>query len=699
MFKSLAAAGVSGGTSAATTVTRLTSDTVAHATLLRLSRLAGGATAIAQSVAILGRHADVRRVARLTELPERTLLTAQDALVAADLMHAGPPMTFVHPIVQASIYQAMPRGQRSLAHAAAARLLAGEGADVEDVAAHLLAAEPGTSEEALAMLRAAAAAALTRGAPESAAAYLQRAALEARTSELRAQVLYELAQAQSVLRRPEAVATFQESMRSTPDPAFRSRAAVDLVETLMVARHWDVALSAINDTLATAGDADAETIACLEVFRAQIMAYDVRLVGRFEAERPHLAEIAARGGRAGRLMAALLAACAIARNEPAAEVITLSTRALDEGVLMAGVDAEAWGPYAAAPLAWLGQRDVALAAAEQMRDAARRRGSVYGFVRGTALHALVFALQGDLRGAEADIRAAFELARDGDAMYGLLLLICWAVDALLERPALDEVAAVFEDTDFTPLDGTYLGAWFLETRGRLRLMRGERAAAADDLRRCGSLTQAFHTVNPMLSQWRSSCALAMPDGEKTEARRLVEEELVMARSTGMPAPAAVALRAAGLVERGDTGIALLRKSVDLAQNAGSPLETARTLVTLGAALRRAGRRAAAEGPLREGLDMAHACGADRLAGRAEEELRTLGFRPRRRALFGAEALTPSEVRVARAAARGVSNREIAQSMFVTMKTVETQLRSVYQKLAITGREQLSTALGRPSSID
>lgn len=697
MFKSLAAAGVSIDTSGAASVTKLTSDTVAHATLLRLSRLSPEATAIAQCVAVLGRHAQLGSVARLSKLHEHTVLRARDALVSADLMHAGPPMTFVHPIVAASIYHAIPRGQRSMAHAAAAHMLTDDGADVEDVAAHLLLAEPGAAAEALDTLRAAARVARTRGAPESAAAYLERALLES-TAEARAHVLHELAQARSVLRQPLAVERFHEAIDASRDPAFRARVAVDLVETLMVTRQWDAALHEIDTALAIPAS-DSETTACLEVFRAHVMAYDVRLVDRFEATRPRLAEIADRDGRSGRLMAALLAACAVARNEPPREVVALSTHALADGLLMAGADAEAWGPFAAARLAWLGQHDVALAAAEQMRDAAQRRGSVYGFVRGTALHALALARAGDLRGAEADIRGAYDLARDGDALYGLLLLLCWAVDALLERPGLDDVARVFEVTDVAPLDGTYLGAWFLETRGRLRRMRGERAKAADDLRRCGGLMKAFHTVNPMLSRWRSECALALPDSERAEALHLVDEELALAAATGVAEPQAVALRTAGLLERGDAAIERLRTSLDRHQDGDSPVEQARTLVALGAALRQAGRRQAAEQRLREGLGIAHSSGAERLAGHAEEELRALGFRPRRRAMFGVDALTPSELRVAREAARGVTNRDIAQSLFVTLKTVESQLRSAYQKLEIAGRSELAAALERRDTTD
>ena len=693
LFRELAAAGISPTAASAASVTRVTSQTVAHATLLRLARLSVAAVPVAESVAVLGRHADARRVARLGDVTEDAVLRARDALAAANLMHAGPPMRFEHPIVLASVYQALGSGRRSLAHAAAARLLTEEGADVEAVATHLLATEPGIVADAAVALQAAATAARARGAPESAAAYLERAADEPAPAARRAHVLHELAQAQSALRRPQAIDSFRDAMRLTPDAAARGRIALDLVETLMVARRWDAALAEIGRALAELGSRDAETSACLDVFRAQIMAYDARLVDQFESDRPHLAEIARRDGRAGRLMAALLAACAVARGEPAADVIALSSRALDGGHLMRSADAESWGPYAAAPLAWLGMADEARAAADEMRAAARQRGSVYGYVRGTALHALVLGRRGNLRGAEGDIRAVFDLAREGDLMYGALLLLCWSVDALLERPQLDDVAATLEATELTPeLDETYLGAWLLEARGRLRLSRGRRDAACDDLRRCGALMTAFHTVNPILSPWRSAYALALPGGERAAARRLVDEELRLAQTQGMPAAEAVALRAAGLLERGAAGIALLRQSLDAAANANAPLETARTLVALGAALRRSGQRRAAVQPLRQGLDMAHRCGADRLAHDAEVELHTLGQWPRRRALLGVDALTPSELRVAREAARGMSNREIAQSMFVTTKTIETQLSSAYQKLAIRGRDELAAAL-------
>ena len=115
----------------------------------------------------------------------------------------------------------------------------------------------------------------------------------------------------------------------------------------------------------------------------------------------------------------------------------------------------------------------------------------------------------------------------------------------------------------------------------------------------------------------------------------------------------------------------------------------------GAALRRAGLRRDARAVLTAAMDEAHACGAGVLAERAAAELRASGARPRRHALTGADALTPSERRVADLAAVGRTNRDIARHLFVTAATVETHLTRVYRKLDIAGREGLAAALGAP----
>jgi DNA-binding CsgD family transcriptional regulator len=176
-----------------------------------------------------------------------------------------------------------------------------------------------------------------------------------------------------------------------------------------------------------------------------------------------------------------------------------------------------------------------------------------------------------------------------------------------------------------------------------------------------------------------------------EARRLASEEVSLARAFGAPRCLGVALRAAGLVEHDSVRVGLLREAVDVLVDSYGVLELARSLIDLGAAVRLGGNPSEARALLGRGQELAAFCAATALVKRARDELRAAGARPRRIAVSGVDALTPSERRVAQLAAEGMINREIAQSLFVTEKTVETHLRNTYAKLKIRSRTQLQGA--------
>ena len=118
---------------------------------------------------------------------------------------------------------------------------------------------------------------------------------------------------------------------------------------------------------------------------------------------------------------------------------------------------------------------------------------------------------------------------------------------------------------------------------------------------------------------------------------------------------------------------------------------------LGAAIRLAGDPAEARTLLGRGQELAMSCGATALVDRARDELRAAGARPRRTALSGVDSLTPSERRVARMAADGMINREIAQALFVTEKTVETHLGNTYAKLGVRSRTELQGAFAKSAA--
>ena len=213
-----------------------------------------------------------------------------------------------------------------------------------------------------------------------------------------------------------------------------------------------------------------------------------------------------------------------------------------------------------------------------------------------------------------------------------------------------------------------------------------------DLGRIERLAEQYGFVNPGATPWRAHAAqIHAALGDSRRALRLVEEDLERARDLGSQRAFGTALRVRGLL-RTRQGLEDLHEAVAVLATGQDRLELIRALVDLGAGLRRAGRRTAARTPLREALDLAAQGGATALASAARTELLASGARPRRDELRGRDALTASERRIAMLAAEGRSNREIAQALFVTQRTVETHLTHAYSKLGIDSREHLAGAL-------
>ena len=144
---------------------------------------------------------------------------------------------------------------------------------------------------------------------------------------------------------------------------------------------------------------------------------------------------------------------------------------------------------------------------------------------------------------------------------------------------------------------------------------------------------------------------------------------------------------------GREGLGLLEEAVSLLEGGSARLELAHALVGLGAELGRAGRRREGRDAQRRAIELADECGAVALAERARAELHSGPGRRPRAELTGPGALTAAEWRVCRQVAEGHTNREVAQALFVTEKTVERHLSSAYQKLGIRSRFQLPAAIG------
>jgi DNA-binding CsgD family transcriptional regulator len=342
-------------------------------------------------------------------------------------------------------------------------------------------------------------------------------------------------------------------------------------------------------------------------------------------------------------------------------------------------------------LVLLDRFDEALDVLADALDKARRTGGTYLFTMTSMLRSDLWWRRGELAEAEAD---ALNALSPGDTFVRVFPLTRCIADVRIER---GQITAAAEALDRTALPGELAGAlsWsvFRTSRGRLRILQGRAQEGVEDLLTAGRWLEALGNHNPAFSAWRSEAALGLSKlGNHNEARRLAHEEVTLARRWDAPRALGHALTTAGLLADSEPGLQLLTEAVSVLADSPAQLVKARALTELGAALRRRNRRANARAPLATGLELAQRCGAWALADRARDELIATGARPRRAMRSGLDALTPSERRVARLAASDQTNRDIAQALFVTEKTVETHLSHAYQKLDIHSRSQLTSAL-------
>ncbi len=303
----------------------------------------------------------------------------------------------------------------------------------------------------------------------------------------------------------------------------------------------------------------------------------------------------------------------------------------------------------------------------------------------------MFLARGDLVAAEAEEREAIAANDAWGIELGRSYPAAYLANALLERNDPDGAEDAIARAGFGELIPDNAHALYLfAARSRLRAHRGELEQAFEDMLESGS---RYERTEPRLFPWRSNATLvALRLGRRDEARELAAAELELARSWGAPRPLARALRAAGLVHGGDAGLELLREAAATIHGSGARPEEAKALVELRAALRRSNRRIDARDELRRGVELALGCGATALAKHGNNELAATGARQRKLLVSGVDALTASERRVAEAATTGMTNKEIAQALFITVKTVELHLSSVYRKLDIAARTELARVL-------
>jgi DNA-binding CsgD family transcriptional regulator len=667
--------------------------TVGRWAMLRLGQLSPEAAKLARAVAVLER-AELAPAGRLAGLGSDEAARAAELLVSAGVLEEGP-LTFVHPILRGGVYSEISATERAETHARAARLLAeGDESDAR-VAEHLLAAAPAGDVWVVEQLRASAAAAAASGAPESAAAYLRRAVAEP-PPEVGIVLLLELGLAEFSAGQPAWQNHLEGAVAAEGEDTTRIAAALAFANALGFNELLADAVE-VCDRAAARLEGRPEASSVLEAMAVACGLIDAAIAPSMTERAGVLLERASERS-VPRVALAVAADVAALANEPAQRAAELARRAVRTGPRpLPELGDPPWFLFAMVALfyaeRWEETQGLLDAAVAEARAAAN--GLVLPAV--LAQRAWLAVRRGDLTAAEADARALLEAPGLSAPPLFRQLAMGVLIDTLVERGQLDEAERRLEPLAADLHSTSQTAGVLRHARGRLRFAQRRPREALGDFRAAGEIAILTLAPSPCYLPWRSDAALAaLALGEPDTARRLSEEELELARTFGAPRAIGVALRAAGLVAGARRGEGLLREAIEVLGGPDTRLEQARALADLGALVRRSNRRLEARHMLRQAVDAAHRVGAEPLASRAETELRATGAKPRRSLLTGLEALTASERRIAELAAEGLTNGQIAQTLFVTARTVEGHLTSVFLKLDVKARTELPPALAAPT---
>lgn len=667
------------------------SRTLAAVLTARVRRLGGDAVGLAEAVVVLGDDCSIGEAGAVAGISRERALRAAAALASSGVFARARVTAFAHPLVRAAITSNLLAADHARLQERAVAVLLDTGADDRRVAAHLLHTEPAGSHRAVAALRGAAAAASAAAAPARAALLLRRAIAELPgATPAPALVDATIAAELAATEFEQATAHIRLRLAGPVTPTERSDLIVWLARTVMQTEGIPAAVEFLDGELE-----QLEGEARLRVEAEQIWACLLRpaFAARLRAPVARYAGLAGntRGERAMLAMVAL--ASSFAPGACAAQVAPIVSRAFGDGAFLAD-EPPGSPPYmvAAYTIILTEQFDLAERELTRAAQAIRARGSG-GLELVLMTRGLARLLVGRLGDAEADGLDAIDAARfstGAGQRLAMTAAIGVVVDARAERGDAAGAMAILAEHGLVGGLGTDPQLRALLPRARAHLAAGRPADALADARRAGA---SFGDFQDVLKHHASTEALAhLALGDRGAALEAILPHLDRARTWGTPATLAAALRVTGLARGGAAGVSHLEEAVELVSATPARMETARCTIALGMLRRRAGHRNAALEALRAGADLAQQLGARSIAEEARREMRLLGARPRRLAFSGADALTAAERRVAQLAVAGSSNRQIAQELYVSLKTVETHLSHAYRKLGIGSRSQLARAL-------
>lgn len=678
----------------------VTLSTLDQEIMHRLSQGSRAAVELTHALAVLGDRKPTELLAAYCGSGEAVVRAAAADLWSLGLLRSGGEPCFIHEVVRDTVLATMSPEERGEGHARAAHVSHLAGRPDEEVAAHLLAAGPVEGAWAVPVLRRAADEALHRGAPDVAVTYLRSALGRHPQAAERGPLLLQLGVAAGHYDADLALSYVTGALEVLTEKSARRDALGVLTYCLQFSRRPRGALSGVDRLIAELcgetehGGADRELVLRMRALRSW------REYERPAARTPEPSAPVSVEGLVGRTagerqLLALHAFHSLKAAVPAPYVAELVDRAC-VNLPVFSHDLFPLHYFVAQTLFYLDELDRVDRFIRQLTQEVEVKGLELLDSSLSVLQAALAWQGGNVTEALVTAQAAAERRpAAGTRPYATTLDII-RINALLEQGHLDAAEqVVLTRSPKEPQEAGWERPLFLLSLSALRMSQGEPRTALALLRECGHHLDAAGTVNPAICPWRSRAAAAhLALGDRRAAHALIEQELDLARQSRIPRALGVALRAAGRAAEGTRGPELLDEAVRVLTATPARLDLARTLGDLGVALLRRDDRSGARDALQRGLELATECGATALAGRLRGPLHEAGGRAARP---GGSLLTPGEERVSTLAVQGYSNKQIAELLVVSLRTVETHLTGAYRKLGIAGRHHLAAALAGPGA--
>jgi DNA-binding CsgD family transcriptional regulator len=608
----------------------------------------------------------------------------------------------VHDVVRAAVLDLLDAETRNELRAKAALLLSDTGRPAEEVANQLLLLTEPSQPWMPGVLCDAATQAENRGAPEAAARYLYRVlAFEPESVPVRVQLAGAIAQ----INPMEALLLLEEALERPLDIRTRITVALRYGMTALSVQRAPAAAGVLKEAL-EALEAEMGPQPSPADTELHTMAESVLLMAGTDEK----STIAASRDRAARI--AEPPGDTAAQRQMLAALNVLATMDGTSARRTAAQARRVLGRPGAAPESWsLAAASFTFSAADESEDClnalgdllrrSQERAEVWTYVLALSTRALVLQGLGSIPDALADAQTAVEISGQEGWGENMTMPQIALATVLVDRDDPQRAEETLSGIKRKNLDQFVMEYhWYLMARGRARWLVGDREGALEVFRGCGASMEEARFTNPVFAPWWvQACCVLSELGRPEEGRELAEHGAKLADRWDTPRAHGLAAVARGVLAPGAQGTGLLREAVRTLKGSVARAEHARAEFLLGSGLLRNGERRAAREQLRAAVDHAHRCGALALARHARKLLVTAGGRMRQMSTSPLDLLTGTERKVVGLAATGSSNRAIAESLFVTVRTVETHLTSAYRKLGVSRRADLGTILHSPNVPD